>query len=166
MVEKLTETTNNDKDTICPSSCPSKPPAGTNKTGTCTALLHNYNVETESFYFTNNYTQFGENKISVRFPCHEWRMAQWDASRWRGERSAALVVRLYCAPLVGLCRQTHCVSSLHILLCLLLLLLKRTYLAPLGFFSPSAQQTSWLYALQREESLLWNIQTSSSESQP
>lgn len=58
MVEKPTETTNIDKDTICPSSCPSMPSAGTNKTGTGTALLHHYNVKTESFYFTNNYTQF------------------------------------------------------------------------------------------------------------
>lgn len=141
MVEKLTQTTNNDKDTTCPSSCPSIPPAGTNKSGTGTALLHHYNVKTESFYF-NNYTQFGENKISIRLPCHKWGIAQWDASRWRGECSAALVVRLYCAPLIGLCRQRHCVNLTDILLWLLLFTWKELTWLLLASFSH--QSDKWV----------------------
>lgn len=37
-----------------------------------TALIHHYNVETESFYSTNSYTQLGEHKTSVWFPSRGW----------------------------------------------------------------------------------------------
>lgn len=138
-----------------------------NKTGTSTALLHHYSVETESFYLTNSYTVWRkQNQHQVPLPPpNPW---MWNGEAGAGGRgedcSATLVIRLYCAPLIGICRvrdERAVLVSVHILPLwapfyyrLLRLQLILTYLAPLDSVSPSIRQKSWLYALKREDILV------------
>lgn len=69
----------------------------------------------QSFYFTNTYTQFGLNKTrgGSSPPMNE----EWLNETQAGKQAAglaALVVGLYCAPVVGLCGGTQHVSfSIH-----------------------------------------------------
>lgn len=107
------ENTNIDNDIISPSSCPNPPSAGTNDISTGTALLGHCNVETESFYLTNSYTQSeGKNRTASCTP-----FPPLDEERWSEEQpgenscSTPLVVRLYCTPLVRLCRGRNSVST-------------------------------------------------------
>lgn len=73
--------------------------SGTNETGTGTALLHYYNVETESFFFysTNSYTECGGQQ-TLHPTDEKWLDKKQGRRRLRW--LAALVVHLYCAPLV------------------------------------------------------------------
>lgn len=90
-LKQMAEKSNIDEKTL-PSLPPNLPPAWMNESGT--ALLHHYNVETESVYWTNSYTQFGENQNQRRSCLLQTRSGEKRSRQWRDGGLAASVVRL------------------------------------------------------------------------